>query len=85
MDAYRYGYGKDPVLIREGGTIPIAATLGEIVGAEVLFLGFGLHDQNEHAPNEWLSITNFERATNAIVRFWQLLPAALTQSRAVPA
>ena len=40
----------------------------------MLFLGFGLHGQREHAPDEWLSVTNFERAANASTMF--LLTAA---------
>jgi len=71
--AYEWGYGARPALIREGGSIPIAATLAERVG-EVLFLGFGLHGQQEHAPDEWLSVRNFELAANAIAMF--LLSAA---------
>jgi acetylornithine deacetylase/succinyl-diaminopimelate desuccinylase-like protein len=71
--AYEWGYGTRPVLIREGGSIPIAATLAERV-APVLFLGFGLHGQQEHAPDEWLSVRNFELAANALAMF--LLSAA---------
>jgi acetylornithine deacetylase/succinyl-diaminopimelate desuccinylase-like protein len=71
--AYEWGYGTRPVLIREGGSIPIAATLAERVGP-VLFLGFGLHGQQEHAPDEWLSVRNFELAANALAMF--LLSAA---------
>ncbi len=67
--AYEWGYGKAPVYIREGGSIPIAAVIGEILSCPVFFLGFGLHGQQEHAPNEWLSAENFERAANAIVMF----------------
>jgi acetylornithine deacetylase/succinyl-diaminopimelate desuccinylase-like protein len=71
--AYEWGYGTAPVLIREGGSIPIAATLAERI-APVLFLGFGLHGQQEHAPDEWLSVRNFELAANALTMF--LLSAA---------
>ena len=73
MTAYEWGYGSRPALIREGGSIPIAATLADQIGP-VLFLGFGLHGQREHAPDEWLSVTNFQRAANAIAMF--LLTAA---------
>jgi acetylornithine deacetylase/succinyl-diaminopimelate desuccinylase-like protein len=75
--AYEWGYGRTPVFIREGGTIPVAATLGEILESPVLFLGFGLHGQQEHAPNEWLSVENFERAVNAIAMFWRLVASAI--------
>jgi acetylornithine deacetylase/succinyl-diaminopimelate desuccinylase-like protein len=68
MAAYEWGYGIPPVLIREGGSIPVAAVLADRI-APVLFLGFGLHGQREHAPDEWLSLTNFERAANAMAMF----------------
>ena len=71
--AYEWAYGRRPVLIREGGAIPIAAVFADRIG-EVLFLGFGLHGQQEHAPDEWLSVRNFELAANAVAMF--LLTAA---------
>jgi acetylornithine deacetylase/succinyl-diaminopimelate desuccinylase-like protein len=71
--AYEWAYSVRPALIREGGSIPIAATLADEIG-EVIFLGFGLHGQQEHAPDEWLSVRNFELAANAIAMF--LLSAA---------
>jgi acetylornithine deacetylase/succinyl-diaminopimelate desuccinylase-like protein len=78
LAAYEWGYGVPPVLIREGGSIPVAGLLaGQI--APVLFLGFGLHGQREHAPDEWLSLRNFERAANAIAMF--LLVMASTAAR----
>jgi acetylornithine deacetylase/succinyl-diaminopimelate desuccinylase-like protein len=81
--AYEWGYGTRPVLIREGGSIPIASTLAERIGP-VLFLGFGLHGQQEHAPDEWLSVRNFELAANALAMF--LLSAAdLPRTRAAGA
>jgi hypothetical protein len=66
-----WAYGRSPVLIREGGAIPIAATLADRIG-EVLFLGFGLHGQQEHAPDKWLSVRNFELAAGAIAMFLML-------------
>jgi hypothetical protein len=57
--AYKWAYGRRHVLTREGGAIPIAATLADRTG-EVLFLG--LHGQQEHAPDKWLSGRNFELA-----------------------
>lgn len=68
--AYELGYGKHPVFIREGGSIPIVASFRNVLDRETLLLGFGLPDQNEHAPNEWLSLTNFGRATQTAAHFW---------------
>lgn len=54
--AYERGFGAKPVFMREGGTLPIVATLQRLFNAPVLLIGFGLHDDNAHAPNEkfWL-------------------------------
>jgi acetylornithine deacetylase/succinyl-diaminopimelate desuccinylase-like protein len=45
-------FGRPPVLIGCGGSIPISAPLREILGLDVLFVGFGLDDDRVHSPNE---------------------------------
>jgi acetylornithine deacetylase/succinyl-diaminopimelate desuccinylase-like protein len=80
--AYELGYGVTPVFTREGGSVPVVELLRRVLGVEVLLLGFGLPDQNEHAPNEYLSLTNFARGSETITHFWQLLSGAdLTDMR----
>jgi acetylornithine deacetylase/succinyl-diaminopimelate desuccinylase-like protein len=44
--------GKRPVLIKSGGSIPVAGQLKEIAGLETIFMGFGLNDDRVHSPNE---------------------------------
>ena len=58
--ALREVFGKDPCLIREGGSIPIVQTFREILGADTLLLGLALSDAQVHAPNENFPIANFE-------------------------
>ncbi len=53
-------FGRDPVLIREGGSIPIIQTFKEILGADTLLLGLALPDCSIHAPNENFPVENFE-------------------------
>jgi acetylornithine deacetylase/succinyl-diaminopimelate desuccinylase-like protein len=53
-------FGRPPVLIREGGSIPIINTFKEILGADSLMLGLALPDCRIHAPNENFAIENFE-------------------------
>jgi len=53
-------FGKEPVLIREGGSIPIIQDMKEILGADSLMLGLALPDCQIHAPNENFSVENFE-------------------------
>lgn len=45
-------FGRSPALIGSGGSIPITAPLRELLGVEVLFVGFGLDDDRVHSPNE---------------------------------
>ena len=54
-------FGGEPVLIREGGSIPIIQDMKEILGADSLMLGLALPDCQIHAPNENYSVENFER------------------------
>jgi acetylornithine deacetylase/succinyl-diaminopimelate desuccinylase-like protein len=58
--ALRSTFGADPVLIREGGSIPIVQTLRETLGADTLLLGLCLPDAKIHAPNENFPVANFE-------------------------
>ena len=53
------GFGVEPVLIREGGSIPVVATFQEILGLPSVLFGVGLPDENAHAPNEKLDVANF--------------------------
>jgi acetylornithine deacetylase/succinyl-diaminopimelate desuccinylase-like protein len=69
--ALREAYGIEPVLIREGGSIPIAALFYEILDVPVVLMGFGLPDDNLHAPNEKYSLTQFYRGIRAVAGFMQ--------------
>ena len=52
-------FGRAPVYIREGGSIPVVATFQEILGLPSVLFGVGLPDENAHAPNEKLDLGNF--------------------------
>ena len=58
--ALRSSFNAEPVLIREGGSIPIVQTFREILGSDTLLLGLALSDAQIHAPNENFPIENFE-------------------------
>lgn len=51
--------GKPPVLVREGGTIPVVADLKQVLGIDSLLIGFGRNDDRIHAPNEKFNLANF--------------------------
>ena len=59
--AYARVFGAEPVFSREGGSIPVATAVQEELGIPILFMGFGLPDDNLHAPNEKLHIPNLYR------------------------
>ena len=66
-------YGRDPVLLREGGSIPVAALFDEILHAPVVLMGFGLPDDNLHAPNEKYSLSQFYKGIRTVASFLQKL------------
>ena len=68
--ALQQAYGREPVNMREGGSIPIVRAFQETLGAPVLLIGFGLPGENAHAPNEWMSVDNFHRGAEAIARLY---------------
>ena len=68
-------FGRDPVYIREGGSIPVCASFERILGLPVVLLGFDPPDQQAHAPNEWMDLTNYETGIRTIVRMWDELAA----------
>lgn len=64
-------FGREPVVIGDGGSLPIVGDFQRLFGAPVLLLGFGLPGENAHAPNEWLSLDNFERGMRTAALLWQ--------------
>jgi acetylornithine deacetylase/succinyl-diaminopimelate desuccinylase-like protein len=70
-------FGKAPVLTGEGGSIPIVGDFERILGARALLVGFALPGANAHAPDEWLSVENFEKGTVALARLYEELAEAL--------
>ncbi len=61
-------WGKAPVKVREGGTIPIVATFADVLSVPVLLMGFGLNDDRLHSPNEKFDIPNFYAGIRTTVR-----------------
>jgi acetylornithine deacetylase/succinyl-diaminopimelate desuccinylase-like protein len=61
-------WGEPPVLIREGGSIPVVAVFAEVLEVPVLLMGYGLPDDNLHSPNEKFNISNFYAGIRTTVR-----------------
>jgi acetylornithine deacetylase/succinyl-diaminopimelate desuccinylase-like protein len=66
-------FGRQPVFIREGGSIPVVNTFQAILGAESLLLGLGLPDDNAHSPNEKFRIADYYRGMKAMAYFLEEL------------
>ncbi len=71
--AIERGFGKRPVFIREGGSIPIVTTFKQQLGIDTLLLGWGLDDDNTHSPNEKFCLADFHRGIKASACLWQEL------------
>jgi acetylornithine deacetylase/succinyl-diaminopimelate desuccinylase-like protein len=64
-------WGVPPIFTRSGGTIPFVPQLQQRLGVPIILLGFGLPDDDIHAPNEKISLPNFFRGIETIIRFLQ--------------
>jgi len=72
-NAIERGFGRPPVFIREGGSIPIVTDFAQQLEAAVLLLGWGLDDDNTHSPNEKLNLADYHRGIKASAYLWQEL------------
>jgi len=72
-EAMREVFGNETVYIRSGGSIPIVAAFDEYLGIPSVMMGFGLPDDNLHAPNEKLHLPNFFRGIEAVARYLEIL------------
>ena len=64
-------WGVPPIFTRSGGTIPFVPQLQQRLGVPIILLGFGLPDDDIHAPNEKIDLFNFFRGIETIIRFLQ--------------
>jgi len=69
-------FEKAPVIVGEGGSIPVVGDFERVLRAPVLLVGFGLPGENAHAPNEWMSEENFRIGMRAMAVFWDEYAAA---------
>lgn len=76
LRALKAAFGCEPVLIREGGSIPIVSDFKRILGVDTLLLGLALPDDNLHSPNEKFSLDAFEGGMRMSARLWQELAKA---------
>ena len=72
--ALEKGFGKKPLYQREGGSIPIVVQFKQHLGLDTVLLGFGLPDENAHAPDEFINLDNFYGGVRTVVHFYNELP-----------
>jgi acetylornithine deacetylase/succinyl-diaminopimelate desuccinylase-like protein len=73
IHALEQGFGKKAVFIREGGSIPFVTQMHDTFKVPCVLLGFGLPDENAHAPDEHLSLDNYFGGIKAVALFYESL------------
>ena len=71
--ALEKGFGKKAVFIREGGSIPFVTQMYDSFEVPCVLLGFGLPDENAHAPDEHIALENYFGGIRAIAHFYENL------------
>lgn len=79
--ALEKGFGKKPLYQREGGSIPIVIQFKELLGLDTVLLGFGLPDENAHAPDEFINLNNFFGGIRTVTHFYNEIPNFLRNGK----
>lgn len=75
-EALRLGFGKPPVFIREGGTLPILPLFKKVLGADSIMMGYCMPDCNAHGPNEFFAVDDYHKGARAAAYFVDQLAKA---------
>ena len=76
QNALEKGFGKRAVFIREGGSIPFVTQMHDTFKVPCVLIGFGLPDENAHAPDEHIALENYFGGIKAIAHFYADLAAS---------
>ncbi len=68
-EALARGFGKRPVWVRSGGSIPVVLLFKQQLGLDAVLMGYGLPDDNKHGPDEKLCLADFHRGARSSVAF----------------
>lgn len=68
---FEAAFGKRPLAVRRGGSIPIIATFEEVLGIKTVLMGFGLESNAIHSPNENFPLDIFRKGIEAVTIFHQ--------------
>ncbi|MFN2216013.1 MAG: dipeptidase [Anaerolineales bacterium] len=72
-DALESAWGIKPFFKREGGSVPVVTFMQDVLGIDSVLTGFGLPDDNLHAPNEKLNLPTWYKGINALIHFFMNL------------
>lgn len=70
-------YGKEPLYVRIGGTLPVAEIFQSVLRADTVFFSFSTADEQFHAPNEFFRLERLDLGLRAWTAYWQELATAL--------
>ena len=76
-EALKDEWGRDPVLMAEGASIPVVGTFKSLLKIDSLLIGFGLEDDSVHSPNEKYNLTSFRKG----IRSWARVIAGLAEQQ----
>ena len=71
MAAMKKTFGKNPIPVRSGGSIPIVALFEKVLKAKSVLMGFGLDSDNIHSPNEHYGVFNYYKGIETIPLFYK--------------
>lgn len=71
--AYERVFGRKPIYMREGGSIPVISLFQQHLGLQTILMGFGLADDHIHSPNERMYLPNFYRGIETVVHYLDIL------------
>ncbi len=67
---FEKAFGKKPLAVRRGGSIPIISTFEQVLGVKTVLMGFGLESNAIHSPNENIPLDIFRKGIEAVTEFY---------------
>ncbi len=72
-EALKAVYGVDPLVVRMGGTVPVAEIFQRLMGLDTVYFSFSTADEDFHAPNEFFRVHRLHEGLEAWARLWDIL------------
>jgi acetylornithine deacetylase/succinyl-diaminopimelate desuccinylase-like protein len=65
-------YGKKPLHVRMGSTLPVSALFKRVLGVDTVFFSFSTADEDFHSPNEFFRVNRLHEGLEAWARYWEM-------------